>query len=159
MATAKTKTAPRFELSLALKPHTTRDQLASTLEALARMLRQPETVSSGGQAGCVNYAPGSQTAGTFREGHGHGPTFGEWSGAPEWDAEDAQRKLQAAWVERSKPTVGDFPISIDDAGRTFYRTGKLGTDRRTGEQSAEYEADNKSRLWANQAGTINERNA
>lgn len=62
-------------------------------------------------------------------------------------------------MERSKPTLGDFPISIDTEGRTFYRTGKLGTDRRTGEFSAEYEADNESRLWANQAGTINERNA
>lgn len=51
------------------------------------------------------------------------------------------------------PTVGDFPISIDTLGRTYYRTGKLGTNRATGEISAEYEADNHARLWANLAGT------
>jgi hypothetical protein len=56
--------------------------------------------------------------------------------------------------------IGSFPITIDTLGRTYYRTGKLGTFLATYETTAEYEAtSNGDRLWANQAGIILERNA
>jgi hypothetical protein len=45
-------------------------------------------------------------------------------------------------------------ISIDTLGRTYYQTGKLGRFAKTGEPSAEYEAPNGDRLWANRTGTV-----
>lgn len=56
-------------------------------------------------------------------------------------------------------TPDDPPRAVVDGGKIFYATGKLGTHTATGVETAEYEADDRSRLWADYSGTIVERNA
>lgn len=48
--------------------------------------------------------------------------------------------------------VSGFPDAVTHKGKQFYATGKTGRNNATGEQVAEYEASDGSRIWANQAG-------
>jgi hypothetical protein len=53
----------------------------------------------------------------------------------------------------------DYPVSIEHAGRTWYRTDKIGTMIATGEPAAEYSAHAPGlefRLWLTIGGTITE---
>lgn len=56
-------------------------------------------------------------------------------------------------------TSDDPPRSVEDGGKIFYATGKLGTHIASGIETAEYEADDRSRVWADYSGNIVERNA
>jgi hypothetical protein len=48
----------------------------------------------------------------------------------------------------------EFPPNLVYRGRRYYQTGKFGTRRSDGVRSAEYEADDASRVWLGADGRI-----
>ncbi len=50
----------------------------------------------------------------------------------------------------------ESPRTVTHKGRTFQRTGKFGTNRATGVPSAEYGAEDGSRVWRDASGTVRE---
>jgi hypothetical protein len=48
------------------------------------------------------------------------------------------------------------PATISHKGKTYRRTGKFGADRVSGNSSAEYEGDDKTRVWRDTAGAVRE---
>ena len=60
---------------------------------------------------------------------------------------------------RSRPnlklgTPDEFPARVVYGGRVFHRTGKCGTRRADGVRTAEYEADDASRVWLGADGRV-----
>ncbi len=47
-----------------------------------------------------------------------------------------------------------FPTSVNFRGQTYYATGKVGNRIRDNVRSAEYEADDESRVWVGADGKI-----
>jgi hypothetical protein len=49
----------------------------------------------------------------------------------------------------------EWPVHITHEGRTYHKTGKVGTNRRTGQPAAEYQADNGGeRVWLLASGAV-----
>ena len=50
--------------------------------------------------------------------------------------------------------VVKWPHRVQHDGKTFFRTGKRGTDRASGLPSTEYESENGERVWRNAEGVV-----
>ncbi|MDY3556163.1 hypothetical protein R5W24_005326 [Gemmata sp. JC717] len=55
---------------------------------------------------------------------------------------------------KHEPTAGEFPASVMYRGQRYHRTGKLGTRVSDGVRTAEYEADDASRVWLGTDGRV-----
>jgi hypothetical protein len=55
---------------------------------------------------------------------------------------------------KHEPTAGEFPSSVMYRGKRYHRTGKLGTRVADGVRTAEYEADDASRVWLGTDGRV-----
>jgi hypothetical protein len=55
---------------------------------------------------------------------------------------------------RSSETAGEFPSSLMHRGKRYHRTGKLGTRVADGVKTAEYEANDASRVWLGVDGRV-----
>ena len=51
-------------------------------------------------------------------------------------------------------SVGEFPSSLVYRGKRYHRTGKLGTRVADGVRTAEYEAEDASRVWLGTDGRV-----
>lgn len=68
-----------------------------------------------------------------------------------------QERRDARGYDRTRrfANVNDFPVDIRYQGLTWYRTGKVGTNLRTGKDAAEYESDDRSyRVWRDIDGNV-----
>ena len=50
--------------------------------------------------------------------------------------------------------VVQWPHRVQHEGKTFFRTGKRGTERASGLPSTEYESENGERVWRNAEGVV-----
>ncbi len=101
-----------------------------------------------------------------------GSTMKRWAGAPKTDTEmqdaaNARRAARAKPLSSSKPVshadleaaTKSFPSSLKFEGKVFSRTGKVGTNTKSGLPSAEYRSYGQGgheddRVWRDSSGKV-----